>query len=54
MQGKTKPSIILINGSTNRESFTKKVLEKIESRLKENGAKTQLVNIHQLNLPVFA
>ncbi|MBU9723766.1 MULTISPECIES: NADPH-dependent FMN reductase [Bacillaceae] len=54
MIGNTKHSIILINGSMNRESFTKKLLDKMAVQLNENGSAAKILNVRDLQLPIFA
>ncbi|MDQ0256098.1 NAD(P)H-dependent FMN reductase [Evansella vedderi] len=45
--------IVLINGSMNNPSFTKKVLKEVEKRLQKNKAKTMFIDIRDLQLPVY-
>lgn len=41
------------NGSMNDKSLTKRLLENISLRLQNNGASTTLVDLQQLNVPIF-
>ncbi|MDG5787980.1 NAD(P)H-dependent oxidoreductase [Evansella sp. AB-P1] len=46
-------TVIFINGSMNKKSFTKKLLKNVEERMKKNGTKTIFVDIRELELPVY-
>ncbi|SDZ12171.1 NAD(P)H-dependent FMN reductase [Evansella caseinilytica] len=46
-------SIVLINGSMRTESYTKKLLEKIAVKLQAGGARTSLIDVRALQLPVY-
>ncbi|MFA9556615.1 NADPH-dependent FMN reductase [Evansella sp. AB-rgal1] len=46
-------SIAIINGSMNKNSFTKKLLNIISERLQKTGATITFIDVRELQLPVY-
>ncbi|UCZ53651.1 NAD(P)H-dependent oxidoreductase [Bacillus shivajii] len=46
-------TIALINGSMNQDSYTRKLLEKVESRIKERGFKSTFIDVREINAPIY-
>ncbi|WP_096186765.1 NADPH-dependent FMN reductase [Evansella halocellulosilytica] len=46
-------TIALINGSMNKNSFTRKLLLEIETRIKSRGYHTEFIDVRTLNAPVY-